>query len=96
MRLILGIWLFYKKIFVPAMAVAVILTLLDLLLTRTLSLYITGFSFIMLAPVSHFILYEFSNPGQYYFYHNLGLNKISLWTSTIVISFIIGIILFAI
>ena len=77
------------------MAVAVILTLLDLVLTKTLSLYITGFTFFILAPAFQFILYEFSYSGQYYFYYNLGLNKLKLWGATIGISFIIGLIFLA-
>lgn len=77
------------------MAVAVLLTLLDLFLTKTLSLYITGLSFIMLAPAFQFILYEFSYSGQYYFYYNLGLNKLKLWSATIGISFIVGFIFLA-
>ena len=96
MRLILGIWLFYIKIFVPAMAVTAILTVLDLLLTGGLNLHISGFAFIFLAPIFHFILYEFSDPTQYYFYYNLGLNKASLWISTLLISLAVTLIFFAI
>lgn len=93
MRIIFGLYLFYIKVFIPAILVAVILTMLDFALTTTFSLYITGFSYFFLAMGFQFILYELSNPGQYYFYYNLGLNKRQLWIFSMSISFILAMIL---
>lgn len=52
-----------------------------------------GFSFVFLTPVFHYLTYEIRNPNEYFFYYNLGLSKLILWTSTLVISLIIGLII---
>lgn len=51
-----------------------------------------GFSFVFLTPVFQYLTYEIRNPNEYFFYYNLGLSKLVLWTSTLVISLIIGLI----
>ncbi len=47
-----------------------------------------GLNFMLIAPISHFFLYEIRNKNYYYYFYNLGLSKTILWCST----FIIGII----
>jgi len=54
------------------------------------SLVPLGLGYIFSAPLFHLFNYEVRNTNEYYFYYNLGLSKILLWISTILISLTIG------
>jgi len=47
-----------------------------------------GFSFLFIAPLMQYFIYEVKNKHEYYFYYNLGLSNTILWVSTIVIGFL--------
>jgi len=89
MRMIKGLWIFYKKLIIPSLALSILLALFGMSLLR-LSTGI-GISYIIFTPVVHYFTYEVNNINEYYFYHNLGLSKLFLWVNTVVTSLIVGV-----
>jgi hypothetical protein len=94
MRIINGLWVFYKKLVIPSAALSVCLGLM--MGTGMKVLGMAGFSYIFIAPFFHLMIYDLTNPKEYYFYYNLGLSRLMLWFATVVTSIIIGLILMAI
>jgi len=47
-----------------------------------------GLSFLLIAPFAQYSFYEIKNKNQYYYYYNLGISNVMLWTSTFVIGLI--------
>jgi hypothetical protein len=94
MRTVNGLWIFYKKLICPSLA----LSLCFGVLMGTTSEFIgmTGFAYILVAPFFHLMIYDLTGSGEYYFYYNLGLSKLALWVNTAVTSLIIGLLLVAI
>ena len=94
MRTIQGLIFFYQKLIVPSLMLSIFFSYFFL---ESNDIYAgIGISFIFLTPMFHYLIYDVKNPNEYYFYHNLGLSKLLLWVSTIIISLIIGLILFII
>lgn len=88
MRILQGIYIFYAKLVVPSLALSILITYFRPNgLVWNVGL---GISFIFLLPVFHYFSYELRSPQEYYFYHNLGLSKLVLWLSTIMIGLIFG------
>lgn len=82
LRLLKNILLFQKNIFFISYIISIVIGVLfggDLLSI--------GLSFLVVAPFTHFFVYEI-NQNQYYYYYNLGLNQAILWLSTFVIALI--------
>jgi len=88
MRELKGVFFFYQKLVIPSIAVSVWLALFSMAYTN----FHVGFgaSYIVVTPAFHYFTYEINNPGEYYFYFNLGLSKLSLWGCTLLISSILG------
>jgi hypothetical protein len=91
MRIIHGLFYFYLKLIIPS-----------LLLSTFLSLWMLGFaelstgmgiSFLFLLPVFQYLVYELRNPGEYYFYYNLGLSRSWLWRITLAIGMLVCLVL---
>jgi len=93
MRIITGIWLFYKKLIVPSIVMAIFIGSTSLITSDSVSIHVIGFSYLIFALFFHFVVYEIRNPNEYYFYYNLGLSKLILWISTLILSFCIAFIL---
>ncbi|AMP98880.1 hypothetical protein AY601_1974 [Pedobacter cryoconitis] len=89
MRMIKGLWIFYKKLIIPSLALSILLALFGASIVR-ISIGI-GISYIIFTPVVHYFTYEVNNINEYYFYHNLGLSKLFLWVNTVITSLIIGV-----
>lgn len=51
-----------------------------------------GISYMLVTPMFHYYIYEIRNPNEYYFYYNMGINKLVLWVSTLIFSLLIGLI----
>ena len=49
-----------------------------------------GYGYIFAGPVTHYFIYEQRHESEYYFYFNLGLSKILLYSSTIILNLILG------
>jgi len=94
MRITNGLWVFYKKLIIPSSALSVCLGLMMGTGMKIISM--AGFSYIFLTPFFHLMIYDLTNPKEYYFYHNLGLSKLMLWVATIASSLIAGLMLMAI
>lgn len=94
MRLLSALWLFYRKLIIPSLAVAV---LLSILMSGFVKLFTgVGISFIFITPAFHYILYDLGNTTEYYFYYNLGLSKLVLWVNTIAVSLLAGLLIAAV
>lgn len=107
MRIIIAILIFYKKLIIPALSIAILsgfaFKYVLIAMTKTNSdlipLYSSGAAsgaYIIFSLASQFFIYEKKNENEYYFYYNLGLNKITLWISNLILSLIIAMIIFTI
>jgi hypothetical protein len=91
MRTIKGLWYFYQKLIVPSLGISVLLALFS---QGYVPLHFgICFSYAVLSPLMHVYSYEINTPDEYYFYYNLGLNKITLWANTVGISILILLII---
>lgn len=84
LRILKNILLFQKKIF-----------FLSYMLSFVFGVYLlygdaktVGFCFLVVAPIVQYFIYEIKDKNEYYYYFNVGLSRIQLWISTIVIGFI--------
>lgn len=90
MRILYGLCFFYQKLIIPSLVISIVLAFL---MMKLIDLYVgIGISFIFLTPFFHYLTYEIRNPNEYYFYHNLGLNKLVLWINTLIVSLIVGLL----
>jgi H+/Cl- antiporter ClcA len=92
MKLIYVLLIFHRKLFLPAMLISLLIALLGLGISGSFSLGLLGFSYLFLAVLCQYFIYELNNPNEYYFYYNLGLSKPILYVSTVVIGLLIGLI----
>jgi hypothetical protein len=93
MRIIVSIWMFYRKLILPALSMSVAINFLVFILKDSFSFTLLGMIYIILAPMFHYFIYEIRNPNEYYFYYNMGITKPVLWLSTVILSLFIGLIL---
>ncbi len=93
MRIIISILFFYKKLVIPSLAMAIAVGFLEWLLTEQFSLKTVGYTYILASMYFHYLIYEKRNPGEYYFYYNMGLCKSILWGTSLFLSLIIGLFL---
>jgi hypothetical protein len=84
---ILTLWIFYKKIILPALLFSLLLSFLFPSGFKTF-----GLSFLLMLPVLHYFIYEVRVKNEYYFYANLGFSRLFLWGGTLSLSLIINII----
>jgi len=97
MKITLSIWMFYKKLVIPTLAMSALIVFLTFLYSDLLSFSLTfrilGVSYIIFTPMFHYFIYEVRNPNEYYFYYNMGISKLVLWFSTLILSALIGLIM---
>ena len=86
-----GLYIFYSRLIIPSLSLSVMLSLL--MMGHVGFLAGVGMSYIVFSIALHYYIYEMKNADEYYFYHNLGLSKFWLWSNTITISLLIGLIL---
>ncbi len=86
-------WEFYKKLIVPSLALSVLFGLYNMYMNGSFLVTSIGLAYIFVPLLMHYFTYEIKNRNEYYFYHNLGLDRISLWISTFIISLVIAILL---
>lgn len=86
MRSVKVLWIFYFKLFIPAI-------LFSLLMNTQLGFTIGNFGlcFLLFLPAFHFLIYELRLKDEYYFYANFGFSRLSLWILTAALSLIINI-----
>ncbi len=81
------LWIFYKKIQIPALLFSLLISCL-----LPFSIETFGLSFLLILPVLHYFIYEVRLKSEYYFYANSGFSRMFLWTGTIVSGIIVKII----
>jgi hypothetical protein len=96
MRIFLSVMLFYKKIAIPAFIVSMVLGIAAFAISGEISLIPVAVSYVSLAVLFHYFMYEVMNPRQYYFYYNLGLSRYHLWRASLLLSLLFGLILLSI
>jgi len=90
MRIIEALWIFYRKLLIPSFGMSILISLFGMPIVNICAGI--GISFMVITPLFHYFIYEVNNTSEYYFYYNLGLNKIMLWANTIITSAVIGLI----
>lgn len=95
MYLVKAIAIFYQKLIVPVLPLSILIGALTFGMTKEFSLQSVGFSYLFLAPVFHYFVYDVRNPNEYYFYHNLGLSKLNLWIISSGISSLIALLFYS-
>lgn len=81
------LWIFYKKILIPALLFSL---LISFLLPHGVETF--GLSFLLILPLLHYFIYEVRFKNEYYFYANSGFSRTFLWAGTIVSGIIVKII----
>ena len=95
MRIALSILLFYRKLVIPTLCMSAMSGFLVFLNTNSFPLAWrwSWISFILFTPLFQYFIYEVRNPNEYYFYYNMGISKLSLFISSLILSAIIGLIM---
>ncbi|KQS92951.1 hypothetical protein [Chryseobacterium sp. Leaf394] len=73
------LWIFYRKILIPAVLFSLLTTLPQGLNFKNFSL---GFLFIF--PLMHYFIYELRLKNEYLFYANFGFSRRQLWILTLI------------
>ena len=94
MRIFIPILFFYKKLILPSIAGATALSFCEYIMTGKFHGSFFAFSYILMTLAFQYVIYEKRNPNDYYFYFNLGLGKLVLWGTTLLLS--MGIVLIGI
>lgn len=81
-RIIIASLIFYKRLVLPSIALSVLFGLVGMSVLEVFSLKLVGFTYMLLGPLFHYFIYEMNNPDEYYFYHNVGLSRFTLWLIT--------------
>jgi hypothetical protein len=87
---------FHQKLILPTFCVALAIGIAGYFMVwSTPIIQGIGFGYILAGPLSHYFIYELRNDNEYYFYFNKGLEKTTLYITTVVLNSILGsIILF--
>ncbi len=98
MRIALSILMFYKKLVIPIFSMSAMTGFLTFMNSNSLPLAWrwSWLSFITLTPFFQYFIYEVRNPNEYYFYYNMGISKLVLWISTLILSTLIGLLMLVI
>ena len=82
---------FQQKLILPTFCVALAIGIAGYFMVWSTPLVQgTGFGYFLAGPLTHYFIYELRNENEYFFYFNLGLNKISLYASTAILNLILG------
>jgi hypothetical protein len=85
---------FQKKLILPTFCVALGIGIAGYFMVWSTPLVQgTGYGYILAGPLTHYFIYEVRNENEYYFYFNLGLNKIMLYGSTVMLNLILGVLI---
>lgn len=93
MRRIICILIFYRKLILPSLAMAIALAFLESIIYGRFPWAEVGMGYILMTLVFQYFIYEKRNPNDYYFYYNMGLSKYLLWGTTLILSLLIVTIL---
>ncbi len=82
--------LFHSSLFGASLAISIFIGLYYMWKSQEFSITTIGFAYLFTPLLMQYFIYELRNKGVYYFYYNLGINKVQLWTSTIVLNIVIA------
>ena len=82
--------IFHWTLFVPSIAISIFLGLYVMTQLGEFSITAIGTAYLFTPLLMQYFIYEIRNKGVYYFYYNLGINKLKLWGATLVINVIIA------
>ena len=83
------LWLFYKRLILPALSLSLLSGMFFMTFNKRFSLAAVGIAYLFFACLFHYFIYEIRHNNEYYFYYNLGLSKLNLWIFTIVTSWLV-------
>jgi len=90
-RMLASIVAFQQKLILPTFCVALGIGIAGYFMVTSIPVVQgTGFGYILAGPLTHYFIYELRNENEYYFYFNMGLNKIILYGSTVILNLIFG------
>ncbi|QQS52641.1 MAG: hypothetical protein IPM71_07880 [Bacteroidota bacterium] len=92
MRLFKAILIFYRKLLVPALILSSLVGFIEFSIITEFPFKTFGYSYMIFGLLFHYFIYEIRNYNEYYFYYNLGLSRLSLWISSLVLNFFVGLI----
>ncbi|HET6539906.1 MAG TPA: hypothetical protein VFG46_05425 [Chryseolinea sp.] len=82
---------FQQKLILPTFCVALAIGIAGYFMAWSTPLVQgTGFGYILAGPLTQYFIYELRNENEYYFYFNMGFNKIMLYGSTVILNVIFG------
>lgn len=85
---------FQQKLILPTFCVALAIGIAGYFMAWSIPVVQgTGFGYFLAGPLTHYFIYELRNENEYYFYFNLGLNKIILYASTVILNLILGVLI---
>ena len=90
-RMLARVVAFQQKLILPTFCVALAIGIAGYFMVWSTPLVQgTGFGYILAGPLTHYFIYELRNENEYYFYFNMGFNKIMLYSSTVILNLIVG------
>ena len=89
-RKVKGFLLFYRSAVMPSFLIAVAVALLGMKFTDGFEPSLVGKAYFFMSLLWLFLRFQVRCPGEYYFYYNLGLGKLVLWTFSSLISLLLA------
>lgn len=83
-------FLFHSRLFGASIAISIFIGLYYMWRSQEFSTTTIGVAYLFTPLLMQYFIYELRNKGVYYFYYNLGISKVQLWTSTIIFNLIIA------
>ena len=88
---------FQKKLIFPTLSLAISVGAVGSFIVFSLPFIQSfGAGYIVAGPLMHYFTYELGRQNEYYFYFNLGLGKLHLYLSTIVLNTSLGLIILSV
>lgn len=82
--------LFHSSLFGASIAISIFIGLYYMWRSQEFSTTAIGFAYLFTPLLMQYFIYELRNRGVYYFYYNLGINKVQLWASTLIFNLVIA------
>jgi len=89
--MILLIYFFQQKLLIPTFSLALAIGIAgNFMIFSTPIPEGIGYGYIFAGPLAHYFIYDLRYKNEYYFYFNRGLDKVTLYGSTLILNLIIG------
>lgn len=84
---------FYRKLILPSIFSAILISIAGGVIYGNYAFSSIGISYIIFGAFYHYIIYEMRNSNEYYFYYNLGFDKLKLWLLSAITNVFIGLLI---